>query len=152
MSVTFIFRHFFSPSGYYVSVETDGLKEEVDSPFNYAKGVIPCDSFVCVTLSRGQHIFVDEYPRDDAERQYLVTVPEDETQFEEFRKAAEQNAGLAVYERILGYKTKKGELRPTERPKYDYTEDFDGGWLAPFITRTWNGIGDSNPQSLVEAT
>ena len=151
MSVTFIFRHFLSPSGYYVSVETDGLKEEIENPFNYAKGVIPCDSFVRITVSQGQHIFVDEHPRDDAERQYLITVSEGLAQFEEFKKAAEQNAGLVVYERILGYKPKKGELRPTERPRYDYTEDFDGEWLTPFITRTWNGVADSNPRSLVEA-
>lgn len=134
LTCVFYIREYWSPSGYAWEVQTDGTKVSVDSPYQFAKGANPCDAYSRIEVAPGQHILLKEDDPEEGDSAHLIRVPKN-GQFEEFLKKAEK-AGVAVYDRINGYK------KPGSGPPYDYTENFDGSWLLKFRTRAWINLPD----------
>ena len=130
-SCVFYFREYWSPSDYVEEIETDGSKVHARCPLSYAEGSSRCDSFCCIEVRPGQHIFRYSITAEGTSAR-LIVVPEG-PRFQEFVEKS-RLASQAVYERILGY-------RSARTGPYDYKEDFAGGWLEEFTTHSW---GDTN--------
>ncbi len=133
-----------SPSGDSFWWEIEGVVEGVEDPHRYDKDAIPTDQFLRVTVTPGQHLFLDENHEGAEWTRTLFRVPTDPVQFERFCEKAEAAAGQKIYDRILGYK--RGPRSRGRR--YDYTNDFGGEWLEEYVVSTWcweeNGLFPAN--------
>lgn len=148
---TFILCEGDSPSGDHAWWNTDGIKERVEDPNRYNRGATPTARYWRVTVSLGQHLFLDLCYEQDGETFFIRTlfkVPTDPARFVTFCQKAEVAAGQAVYDRILGYKHR----RLLSGGRYDYTNDFNGEWLQAFALHTWEDKeGELFPANLEEA-
>lgn len=144
-AASFIVREYVSASGWYWEWETDGSKEPVQAPFQYANSSVEADDWHArVTVKPGDHLFLrtnNEGDSGDEEdyRRYLIEVPQDPAAFRQFKEQAEATVG--DYDRILSYKQER-------KGPFNYTNDFKGHWLKDYVVRSWE---DWEPRTLAEA-